>query len=65
MLPYLFYTKGLEKVDPGIASILATIELVVASIVGFTIFKEEVTLEKLLGIILIMFSVVLLNLKRK
>ncbi len=65
VLPYLFYTKGLEKVDPGIASILATIELVVASIVGFTIFKEEVTLEKLLGIILIMFSVVLLNLKRK
>lgn len=62
VIPYLLYTMGLEHVEAGQASILATIEPVVASVVGILAFGEALTMEKIIGIILVVGSVVALNL---
>lgn len=60
--PYLLYTKGLAGVEPGRAAILATVEPVVAALVGIFVFREAATPAKLLGILLILSSIVLLSL---
>lgn len=59
--PYLLYTKGLEGVASGQASILATVEPVVAALVGILVFRESVTLGKLVGITLILAAIVMMS----
>lgn len=62
VFPYLLYTQGLDYVDAGQASILATVEPVVAAIIGIMVFAEPVTFEKMAGIVLVVGSVAALNL---
>lgn len=62
VFPYLLYTQGLDYVDAGQASILATVEPVVAAIIGIMVFAEPVTFEKIAGIVLVVGSVAALNL---
>ena len=50
VLPYLFYTKGLSKVESGKASIMASLEPVVASFVGIFAFGEPMSLMVFLGL---------------
>lgn len=61
VLPYIFYTKGLAAVDSGKASILASIEPVVAAIVGIAAFGEPASITVLLGLICILLSVYILR----
>jgi len=63
LLPYVLYTTGLKNVPAGIASIMATLEPVVASIVGICFYSEDVTGLKILGIVLVIAAVVALNLQ--
>ncbi len=63
VLPYIFYTKGLFGVEPTVAPIIATLEPVVATLVGTFIFKESITLLGTLGVLLVLLSVGLLNFK--
>ena len=65
VIPYLLYTKGLEQVEAGQASILATIEPFVAAAIGILYFGEPLTLSKACGMALIFASIVILNLPRK
>ena len=65
VIPYLLYTKGLEKVEPGQASILATIEPFVAAAVGMLCFAEPMTMSKAVGMLLIFCSIVILNIRVK
>ena len=65
VVPYLLYTKGLEQVEPGQASILATIEPFVAAAVGMLCFAEPMTLSKAVGMVLIFCSIVILNIREK
>ena len=62
-LPYIFYTKGLQNTEPGKAAVMATFEAVVASVAGILVFNETLTLIAAIGIILVLFSVFLLNRK--
>lgn len=50
VLPYLLYTNGLARVESGKASILASLEPVVASFVGILAFGEPVSLMVFLGL---------------
>ncbi|MGN1008150.1 MAG: DMT family transporter [Butyricicoccus sp.] len=59
---YLLYTAGLTHVEAGQASILATVEPVVAALLGFLAFHESVTAAKLAGIALILGAIVLASL---
>ncbi len=65
VLPYLLYTRGLESVEAGQASILATVEPLVAATVGVLLFSEPLTFSKIFGMSLIFVAVVLLNLQGK
>lgn len=64
-LPYLLYTKGLLGLENGKASIIASIEPVVATLVGFAFYSEEPTLMSVAGILLVLSAIVLLNIKNK
>ncbi len=50
VLPYLLYTKGLARVESGKASIMASLEPVVASFVGILVFGEPVSAAVFLGL---------------
>ena len=62
VLPYLCYTRGLAGLgDGGKASILASIEPVVASFVGIAAFGEPLTVGVVLGLACILTSVYILR----
>ena len=61
VIPFLAYTLGLRTVEASRAGILATVEPLVATIVGILVFSEPLTLHSGLGIVLILAAVVLLN----
>ena len=63
VVPYLSYTQGLQTVEASRAGIIATIEPLVATLVGVFVFSEPMTLMNCLGIAMILSAVVLLNLK--
>lgn len=60
-LPYILYNKGLAKIDSGKASILASVEPLVAAIVGILAFGEPMTLWVVLGLVCILISVYILR----
>lgn len=64
-IPYILYTKGLSGIEASKASILATLEPVVAAIIGMIIFGEPKNLMKIIGIILVISAVIILNLNNK
>jgi len=59
--PYILYTKGLSRVEPGRASIMASLEPVVASLVGVLVFQEPMGLLAVLGIALVLAGIVILR----
>lgn len=63
VIPFLFYTLGLRTVEAGRAGILATIEPLVATVIGMICFSEPVTILSGAGIVLILTAVVILNCK--
>ena len=65
VIPFLLYTLGLQRMEAGKAGILATVEPMVATLFGITVFHEPLTVLSGLGIILILAAVVVLNLKEK
>lgn len=60
VLPYLFYTKGLEGVESGRASIIASVEPVVGALIGVIVFHEQLTFWIVLGIVCVLAGVVIL-----
>ena len=61
VLPYIFYTRGLAKIESGKASILASIEPVVAALVGIFAFDEPMNMMVVLGLVCILASVYILK----
>ncbi len=62
-LAYLLYTTGLSMVESSRASITATIEPVVATLLGVFVFNEILTIYQVFGIVLVLVAVVLIQLK--
>jgi len=65
VLPYFIYTIGLSYVESGSASIMASIEPVVATLVGILVFHEKLTVTGVAGIVLVILSIIILNRKSK
>ena len=63
VIPYLLYTTGLKGIDPSIAPVIATVEPVVATLIGAVVFNEALTFFGIAGIILVLMSVIILNKK--
>ena len=64
-VPYQLYTWGLTGLENSKASILASVEPVVASLVGVILFHEKLTIPAIAGIGLVLAAIVLLNGKEK
>ena len=60
VIPYILYTFGLTKLTPAKASIIASVEPVTATIIGFIFFNERPSLSAFLAIGCILFSIILL-----
>ena len=63
-LAYMLYTTGLSMVESSRASITATVEPVVATLLGMLVFNEMLTAYQVLGILLVLVAVVLIQLKK-
>lgn len=61
VLPYLLYTYGLSGTTPGKASIFASVEPVVAMLLGLFFFGEALSISSALGIALVLAAVALLS----
>lgn len=64
ILPPLLFTAGMPKINVGLGAILSAIELPVAVIMAYFLLQEKVSLIQWLGILMILFSIVLMNLKK-
>ena len=60
-LPYMLYTFGLTGIDSGTASVVASIEPVVATGVGIILYHETLNIWSVSGIVLVLSAIVLLN----
>lgn len=63
-VPYYLYTHALELLDNGKASILATVEPVIATAVSVFYFHEPLGLPAFIGILLILGAIILLAVQR-
>ena len=61
VLPYIFYTKGLSRVEAGQASIMASLEPVVAALAGILAFGEPMSAATGAGILCVLAGVVILR----
>lgn len=64
VLPYILYTVGLEKVENGKASIVASIEPVVATILGIIVYHETLHINEIIGIVLVIGAIILCNISQ-
>ncbi len=62
-LAYYLYTMGLSLVESGRASIAATVEPLVATLLGVFVFNDVLTAFQLVGICLVLAAVVLIQFK--
>lgn len=65
VLPYVFYTKGLERVRPDVASILAFSEPLTAAVFGIFVLGQSFDVFQGLGIILVVGAIIILNISKK
>ena len=61
ILPYFFYTWGLQRMEAGKAAILVAVEPVVGALIGMTVFNESRNAVKIIGICLIIGAIIILN----
>ncbi len=61
LIPYYIFTKAVNFLEPTVVSMIATLEVVVAAIVGYYFFQEEISPLNVAGMFLVIFSIVLMN----
>lgn len=61
VLPYMLFTYGLKGTIPGKASIIASVEPVVATVIGILFFSEPFGINSFIGVILVILAVMLVN----
>lgn len=65
VLPPLLYTAGMPKIDVGLGAIISSIELPAAVLMAYFLLNEKVDVMQWIGIALILFAVVQMNLKKR
>lgn len=59
ILPYIFYTLGLTKIENSKASVLACIEPIMATVFGYLFFHEVLNYGEVVGVILVLIAIIL------
>ena len=63
VIPFLFYTLGLNRTTAGKAAVLATVEPAAATLFGFFVMKEQVGPVAVFGILLVFAAIFVLSVK--
>ena len=63
VLPYILYTFGLSGLENSKAAILVTVEPLIGTLTGVFLWKEEMTILKAVGILMIFASIIILSIK--
>ncbi|MGA4718960.1 DMT family transporter [Fictibacillus nanhaiensis] len=58
---YWFYTQGLQQIDASKASIVSTIEPVVATLMGMMLYKESISVVQGIGILFVLGAVLMIQ----
>lgn len=61
LLAYLFYTRGLQYMEAGRASITGVSEILMATLLGILIFGEILSLYQIFGMVLVVLAVMLIR----
>ncbi|SHG26708.1 Threonine/homoserine efflux transporter RhtA [Salegentibacter echinorum] len=64
ILPPVLFNKGFPEIGTGLGSIIAALEIPVSVFSAYLILQEEISALQWLGIVIILCSVVLINLKK-
>ncbi len=62
--PYFLYTWGVSRIEAGRAAVFATMEPLVSCTLGIIVFQEPANAAKIAGILLILISVIIVNLRK-
>ncbi|MCT4604535.1 MAG: DMT family transporter [Marinisporobacter sp.] len=65
VIPNGLFIKALQYIESGKASIICSIEPIIAAILGYVIYKETLEMPQIMGIASILFAVVLIQFKVK
>lgn len=57
------YVKSIQYIEVGIASIIASSEIAISAVIAYLIFKESLDMVQIVGMILILVSVIILEIK--
>ncbi|MDO4188124.1 MAG: DMT family transporter [Lachnospiraceae bacterium] len=60
ILPYIFYTIGLTKIENSKAAVLACIEPIMATAFGFIVFHEILSVTEIVGVVLVIIAIIML-----
>ncbi len=64
ILPPILFTSGMPKINVGLGAIISSVELPVAVLLAYLLLDEVVNFYQWLGIIIILASVILMNIKK-
>lgn len=64
ILPPLLFTRGMPLTGMGLGAIIASVEIPVSILVAYIWLKEPVDFMQWMGVILILFAVVLMNIRK-
>lgn len=64
VIPYSLYTAGLAGTEASVASVLATLEPVSASVAGVVFYNENMDIYKICGMALVLCAIVVINKKK-
>lgn len=65
VIPYILYTLGMTSLENSKASIIASVEPVTATLLGVIFFREKMTIQNLIGIVLVVGAIVICNVNWK
>jgi drug/metabolite transporter (DMT)-like permease len=65
IIPPLLFTRGMPLTGMGLGAIIASVEIPVSVLMAHLLLKEPVSFLQWVGVILILFSVVLMNIGKK
>jgi len=64
LLAFVSYNSGLKKIEASKASIISTLEPVVAAILGFFVLSEKLSFSQITGIVVVIFGIIFISYKK-
>lgn len=64
LLAFVSYNSGLKKIEASKASIISTLEPVVAAILGFFVLSEKLSISQIAGVIVVIIGVIFISYKK-